>query len=444
MDDTSGTTGVGSATGKPTRGKDQLSWGDDVWQMIDDAVNDEIMRSRMAAKFLPSVYVHKKKTTIESDVVVQPTAGSADQSLSVEEAASLRIQLLRTQIRLSSAQVDSEGEYDAELLKQLAAKSAQPTKPGGQVAANRPHRASTAVSLALQAARLLAQADDLICHTGALAVAYHPLFTTGAIQSLDPNLLNNLDGGLLATLPSTSIDQFQPLPTTATPATAAATAVANVLLLPPSQIVIIRPKIAGTPASPTPLYQELLLNGVAEGVARLQRLNYNDNYALVASTVPFGQFFMALPGSLTQPIEPMSHLISAGILGTGNLPPFPVLTDAGALATTATLGLSTSSLSTGLPTHYFTDPTKTTVGSAIQDIQNLIGANTNVLYMGFLVSLSGNSMDVVRGLMEDGLDVCMSLAQKSPQEDFIFNLAQRFALRVKDRLSTVAILHTDR
>src|SRR5580704_13292823 len=73
-------------TGKPTRGKDQLTWSDDVWQMIDQAVNEEIMRSRMGAKFLPSVYVHKKRTTVDADIVVPPVAPLTAPSLSVEEA----------------------------------------------------------------------------------------------------------------------------------------------------------------------------------------------------------------------------------------------------------------------------------------------------------------------------------------------------------------------
>jgi hypothetical protein len=103
-----------SPTIRPTRGKEQLPWGDDHWKMIDDAINGEIMQSRMAAKFLPSVYVHKKKTTIDSDVVVYPDATSANQWLSVEESDSLRIQHFTTQVSLSRAQVEAEGEYDSD------------------------------------------------------------------------------------------------------------------------------------------------------------------------------------------------------------------------------------------------------------------------------------------------------------------------------------------
>jgi hypothetical protein len=427
-------------TSRPTRGKDQLNWGDAVWKMIDDAVNEQIIQSRMAAKFLPSVYVHKKRTTIDSDVVVYPDASSANQWLTVEESDSLRIQQFNTQVSLSRAQVEAEGEYDSEFQNQLTAKSSQASPSSGNATANRPHRASTAVSLALQAAKLMATADDLICHTGALAVAYHRLFTTGAIQYLDPKLFNNLDGGILGILPSTSKDTFQPLPTADSTA-----AVANVLLLDPSQIVIVLPKTPiNPPPSPGPFYYENLLYGLAESIGRLQRRYYNDHYVNVSSTSVFSQYFVPLQGALQQPIEPASQLMTLGIFGTGNLCPYPALTAAGKLATTAA-----ESLSTGLPTHIFKDPTKTTPGSQIIALSDpnspLSGfpAGANVVYTSFVASLSGNSMDIVRGLMDDSLDVCMSLTTKSANEDFIFNLAQRFALRIKDKWARVVQIYTD-
>jgi hypothetical protein len=445
--DTGVTTGT---TGKPTRGKDQLNWSDDVWQMIDQAVDEEIIRSRMGAKFLPSVYVHKKRTTVDADIVVPPVNSSADPSLSVEEATTKRIQQYMAQIRLSRAQMEAEGEHDADLVAQIAAKS-DPASPNTSPSAVRhPHRASTAVSLALQAAKLLAQVEDLVLFNGASAVAYHPLFTTGLVQALDPNLLTNLDGGLLNILPSTSTSAFQPVSTATV-----ASALANVVLLPASQIVLVHPtETAGTTGS-LPRYAENSLNAVAQGVSILQGLGYNDNYALVLHTVPYADLHEALKDTLIQPVEPISHLVTAGIFGTGNLPPFPA---------------TNTGLPTGLPTHILSfstfSPSTSAGGSAfsligspivssgtaasalIADISTLPGFPVSsptgrVLYTGFLVSLSGNSMDVVRGLMDDGLDVCLTFNQKSASENYIFNESQRLTLRLKDLNAVVGLFFLD-
>ena len=144
--------------------------------------------------------------------------------------------------------------------------------------------------------------------TPALAVAYHRLFTTGAIQYLDPKLFNNLDGGILGILPSTSKDTFQPLPTADPTA-----AVANVLLLDPSQIVIVLPKTPiNPPPSPGPFYENLLY-GLAESIGRLQRRYYNDHYVNVSSTSVFSQYFVPLQGALQQPIEPASQLMTVSL-----------------------------------------------------------------------------------------------------------------------------------
>ena len=446
-------TGSTAASGKPTRGKDQLGWSDEVWHMIDVAVNEEITRSRMGAKFLPAVYVHKKRTTVDADIVVPPQAPLTDPSLSVEEATTKRIQQYMAQIRLSRAQMEAEGEHDADLVTQIAAKS-DATAGAGAGASNasslrRPHRASTAVSLALQAAKLLAQVEDLVLFNGASAVAYHPLFTTNLVQALDPNLLTNLDGGLMNILPATL---QAAAPFTFQPAASAAAANANVLQLPASQIVLVRPSQTAAVTGALPTYRENSLNAVAQAVAILQGLGYNDNYALVLHTVPYADLHQALQNTLIQPVEPISHLVTAGIFGTGNLPPFP-------------------GASSGLPTHILNPPvaaggafglvgtpivsTSSTTGTPIAPISTLPGypstpgakgapaTPANVLFTGFLVSLSGNSMDVVRGLMDDGLDVCLTFNQKSANENYIFNESQRLTLRLKDLNAVIGLLFLD-
>jgi hypothetical protein len=219
-------------------------------------------------------------------------------------------------------------------------------------------------------------------------------------------------------------------------------AAANVVQLPASQIVLVHPTETAAKTGSLARYAENSLNAVAQGVSTLQGLGYNDNYALVLHTVPYADLHEALKYTLIQPVEPISHLVTAGIFGTGNLPPFP--------------GTSTA-FSPGLPTHILNPPAAaggsgfSLIGSPIvststeagMPISTLSGFTGKVLYTGFLVSLSGNSMDVVRGLMDDGLDVCLTFNQKSANENYIFNESQRLTLRLKDLNAVIGLFFLD-
>ena len=124
MSDTTGTGGGTSSNSKPKRGKDQLPWSTDVWDLVDQAVNDEIARSRVCSKFLQQVYVHKKRVNVESDVVIVPQLASTgpssvgaatsvvptDMALSVEESDTTKIYEYSVQMKLSPAQVEAEGK----------------------------------------------------------------------------------------------------------------------------------------------------------------------------------------------------------------------------------------------------------------------------------------------------------------------------------------------
>jgi hypothetical protein len=72
-----------------------------------------------------------------------------------------------------------------------------------------------------------------------------------------------------------------------------------------------------------------------------------------------------------------------------------------------------------------------------------IGENQNVLYTGVLVSLSGNTMDHVRGRMEDHLDVIVTFNQKDENEQYRFRVVQRFTLRLKDPTAVILLLFLD-
>src|SRR5262245_44395197 len=108
-------TSMTATTKRSNRGKDQIHWSAHEWNALDAAVREEMMRTRVAAKFLPHVYVNKKQTTVAADVVNVPSAAVAlragvpfDPSLNVDESATNRIQEYWVQFRMSVAQIEAE------------------------------------------------------------------------------------------------------------------------------------------------------------------------------------------------------------------------------------------------------------------------------------------------------------------------------------------------
>jgi hypothetical protein len=428
-----------SATTKSNRGKDQIQWGDDVWKTLDEAVTDEMMRTRVGAKFLPQVHVPKKQTNVESDIVVipGPPTGTAtfDAALSVDESETTRVQEYWTTFFLSVAQVESEEQQELQSSNQTANSSAQGQTANGQGSAmSRPHRASTACSLALRAANILAQAEDLVLFGGQNAVVNSPLFTGKGgiaggplIQFLDPHLSTDLDFGLL---------NIQSVPATG------GTLAQNVIMLPATQVIAVHPvqPTTGTPPTFPFLYRENTLNAVAQGFSALQANGHYENYALVLHTFPYADLHQALPTTLIEPVEPVSHLVKAGIYGTGTMPPFtPVIADTPGTPQPVPSGLPTA-IVTSLPGA----PLQTTpVAGNTQIIGQPIDQRANVLYTGVLVSLSGNTMDQVRGLMDDSLDALVTFNQKDQNEKYRFRVVQRHCLRLKDPSAVILFLFLD-
>jgi hypothetical protein len=110
-----------SATGKNNRGKDQIHWSEGVWKALDHAVLEEMMRTRVAAKFLPPVHVERKQTNVAADVVVSPVQAAlaaqqplpSDTALFVDESFTNRIQEYWVTFRMSGAQVEEEEHAEA-------------------------------------------------------------------------------------------------------------------------------------------------------------------------------------------------------------------------------------------------------------------------------------------------------------------------------------------
>ena len=177
--------------------------------------------------------------------------------------------------------------------------------------------------------------------------------------------------------------------------------------LDPSQVILVHPTnlpAGGGPLVGPPAYRENTLNAVAQGVAVLQDFGHYEHYALVLQTFPYADLHSALPATLITPVEPIRHLVKAGVFGTGALPPFD-----GAVA--------------GLPQ-------KGPDGKALK----------GVAYTGVLACISPKNMDLVRGRMENDLDAVVSCSQKDVGEQYRFRTSQRLAFRLKDLTSFVVLV----
>jgi uncharacterized linocin/CFP29 family protein len=349
------------------RGKDQIPWSEDVWKRIDAAVTEEMMRTRVAAKFLPIVHVPKKVTTVPSDVVIVPKQGDADQSLSVDESQTDRVNEVWVEFRLTPAQVEDEASEE--------------------MAMSQGQRYSTGVTLGMRSGNSVALAEDTVILNGSNGVLNSPFLQSGFVQFRDPQLAQHLDPGLAGINADGSV------------------------ALPAKQIILVPPATQGPPLR----YAENTLDAVAQGFSVLQEFGHYEHYALVLNTVPYADLHTALATTLITAIEPISHIVKAGVYGTATLPPF--------------------------------DGNKAGLPKTLPQGISLDGAN--ILFTGVLVSLAGNTMDLVRGRMDtDGsgkeLDVATIYNQKDVNENYRFRVAERFALRLKDPSAVILLLFLDK
>jgi hypothetical protein len=458
--------GVGASHPRPSmpsHGRDKIDWSPEVWKRIDAAVKEEIVRSRVAAKFLPTVHVPAKAMTVPADVVSSATAADAGQpALAVDETATNRIFEYWVEFSLTPAQMEEEA----------AAAHAHPSH-GGHGPAHEGHGghpghhhhqhhgyASTAVSLATRAANILAQVEDFVIFQGQNAFpsdlisgASSVVNTRATAQTLDLGLLNLL-------LPNGT---------------------ANPLLgpLPASQVVAVSP--AQTSGAQAGLYQERTVAAVAQGYSILEGLGEYGPFVLVLNSVPFADAHSPLPTTLITPAEPIRALMNAGFYGTGSLPPFTTNANTPGGGLNGGLGSATSVTTikvtnggtgyTSAPTVTIAAPpaggtqataTATFSGGAVTGITVTVngsgytsvpavtisgGGGTGatavvpqILYTGVLLSIGGNTMDLVRGKMSEHEDVIVRFEQKDVNGNYRFRVVERFALRLKDINSVVQML----
>jgi uncharacterized linocin/CFP29 family protein len=329
-----------SAKSLHQKGRSKIPWSKDVWDRIDQAVEHEMKRTRIGARFLPKRMVPPKTTTVPTDSYVLTTPAGGTPILTVDEGATTRLNEYYVEFELTPQQVDQEeGDF-----KQLG------------------H--STAVTLATKAANTLAQAEDLIIFQGQNAITGSTLFTTSFVLTLNSNAPT--DTGLLNFKVGANAPGLGPL----TPVAPAITVVPVASLAPPVPGVIYGPNT---------------FEAVATAYADLQSLGHYGPYALVLETIPYADTYAPLPATLTLTADRIKPLVTAVFYGTGTLPP---------------------------------NPPPAPVAP----------------YYGVLVSLGGNTMDLVTGL-----EPTAAFMQEDTNGNFRFRVLQRFALRVKDPTAIVLL-----
>jgi uncharacterized linocin/CFP29 family protein len=138
------------------------------------------------------------------------------------------------------------------------------------------------------------------------------------------------------------------------------------------------------PAMGGVIYGPNTFEAVADGYAQLQDAGQYGPYALVLETIPYADTFAPLPATLTLTADRIKPLVTAGFFGSGTLPPNQ--------------------------------------------------RPPQAPFYGVLVSLGGNTMDLVVGAPP-----VTAFLQEDTTGNFRFRVLQRFALRVKDPTAIVIL-----
>jgi|SRR5579859_212659 len=319
------------------KGREKIPWGHEVWERIDQAVQQEMHRTRIGARFLPMRRVPPKTTSVPSDTFATTVVAGATPVLTVDEGATTRLNEFYVEFELTPQQVQQETGDIREL---------------GH---------STAVTLATRAANVLAQAEDLVVFQGQNAITTANPFTSGSVLiqgALADSGLLNLPIGAAAAGP----------------------------LTPAVTVVPVNPL---RPAVPGVVYGPNTFEAVVQAYSELQALGHYGPYALVLETIPYADTYAPLPVTLIVTADRIRPLMTAGFFGTGTLPPNPPAPPAPPL----------------VPPYY-----------------------------GVLVSLGGNTVDLVVGL-----DPIAAFMQEDLNGNFRFRVLERFALRVKDTTGIVVL-----
>jgi uncharacterized linocin/CFP29 family protein len=160
---------------------------------------------------------------------------------------------------------------------------------------------------------------------------------------------------------------------------------AGPLTVPPAALIAVVQVPPLAPVVPGVIYGPNTFEKVAQAYSQLQAAGHYGPYALVLETIPYADTFAPLPATLTLTADRIKPLVTSGFFGTGtlppNAPPAPVAP-----------------------------------------------------YFGVMVSLGGNTMDLVTGI-----EPIAAFQQEDTTGNFRFRVLQRFALRVKDPTGIVIL-----
>jgi uncharacterized linocin/CFP29 family protein len=241
-------------------GREKLPWDQTLWDRLDAAVHDEMMRVLIARRFIPVVSAAPDALTVPADLVVV-NAGDLVASnkglLQVNEAAVTELIEIWVEFSLTHQQVEREMTL------------------------------SSAVTLATRAANLLAQGEDLLINQGDDVLKFNPLFTTGRIHTrAGPGPLG------LANLKSLPDIKRQVLPVEFTNAA-------------------------------EKRYSEKTFGVVERAYVSLQGLGHYGPYALVLPPGPNADTRAPLKDTLIMPADRIVSLVDGRFYGTGTLPEIP-------------------------------------------------------------------------------------------------------------------------
>jgi uncharacterized linocin/CFP29 family protein len=139
------------------------------------------------------------------------------------------------------------------------------------------------------------------------------------------------------------------------------------------------------------IYGSNTFGAVAKAYATLQGAGQYGPYALVLQTTPYADTYApVVGGTLVITADRIHPLMTAGFYGAGTLPQ----------------NTPATSLSGG----------------------------ANASYVGVLVSLGGNTMDLVVGL-----DATTAFMQQDPNGNYRFRVVERLALRLKDTTGVIRL-----
>jgi uncharacterized linocin/CFP29 family protein len=357
-------------------GRDKIHWSKHIWERVDAAVHQEMMRTRVSQKFLPIRPVVPRTTSVPFDSITAPSDPNT-RTFSVDEGATTRLIEIFVKFSLTPAQV----EHETGDLMELG------------------H--STAVTLATRAANILAQAEDLVIFQGVNAFT-QPLFRAAGAGARAAAAGAGAGGGAGAAgggagaAVAAAAPAIPPAGNRGFPFDTGLLDLAVVdntiqsgaaPLTPPVQAVPVQLLNAANPG----VYGSNTFAAVSKGIALLAAAGQYGPYALVLDTTPYADTYAPVPGgTLVITADRIRPLVTSGFYVSGTLP-------------------------TGVPA-------------------TSLGAGANASYEGLLVSLGGNTMDVVVGL-----DATTAFEQQTSDGNYSFRVVERFALRLKDTTGVIRL-----